>query len=500
MIARPGTSPFIFRKPATASSVPTPTVYWEANFGVVTTTNGTTADSSPVSGNKVLSWTSKDASATVASYGTNANRPTYYAPTWGKPYLTFDGTQNQRLETTGFVSTFNNAQQYTMGVSLRTAAAYSGYRNESYLWLNSTGNSGILQAGPSGAGYSVFAGGVTYMGGTRTIVSYSGELSSESTLFASFSTTATGSTAASSITKIYFNGALVASDTASTATPNYCDKIIIGGTQDTSSSKTKDYYGVYLYSTQLSDAQVATVHSDISSRLFTLSLPVSGAALWLDGSRQTGLWDTTALGSNVYSNGGAIGQWNDLSGNSKNAIAGTTAYSSTNRPTWNSPAVGLNGLGTLKFNGTSNYMFIPASSYSAYTLFIVAQNNDLSNGSVLLGKSSGSTDYVLMGSVFRVEMTSTSDQINTARTNNTAWNYLTCKYDGSSGTPYVNGVIGTVKTGISGSTLDSNCIGYYATASYILDGQIAELVLFNSALNDTDRASVESYLKAKWGL
>lgn len=247
-------------------SAPTPTVYWEADHGVVTTTDGTTADASPVSGNKVLSWTSKDASATVASIGTNSQRPTYVVPTYGKPYLTFDGSQNHRLQTTAWNSTFNNAAAYTMGVYFRRPPVYSGYRNESFMSLNNTGNSGTLQAGPSGAGVSLFSGGVTYMGGTRVILSYASEMVGTTSFFGSFSTTST-STAASSITKLYYDGVLVASDTTSNATVNYTNVITLGGTFDTSTSKTKDCYGFYLYNSQLSDADVLAVHNAAASRM-----------------------------------------------------------------------------------------------------------------------------------------------------------------------------------------------------------------------------------------
>jgi hypothetical protein len=33
-----------------------------------------------------------------------------------------------------------------------------------------------------------------------------------------------------------------------------------------------------------------------------------------------------------------------------------------------------------------------------------------------------------------------------------------------------------------------------------LNGDIAEIIIYNSALSDTDRGLVESYLLAKWGI
>jgi hypothetical protein len=35
---------------------------------------------------------------------------------------------------------------------------------------------------------------------------------------------------------------------------------------------------------------------------------------------------------------------------------------------------------------------------------------------------------------------------------------------------------------------------------FALVGDICEIIIYNSALSDTDRAAVESYLMSKWGI
>ena len=149
------------------TTAPAPTTYWEADYGVVTTTNGTTADSSPVSGNKVMSWTSKDGSAKVISQSTNSTRPTYYAPTEGKPYIRFDSTvAEQFLIGQNIGQPFDNLSGLSMGVSLRRPGIYSSYRNEPYCRFNYgwSGVNGLAQG--AGAYPSALAGGEINSGGS----------------------------------------------------------------------------------------------------------------------------------------------------------------------------------------------------------------------------------------------------------------------------------------------------------------------------------------------
>ena len=314
------------------STAPVPLVYWEADYGIVTTTDGTNPDASPVSGNRVLSWTSKDGTATVASHATNSQRPIYKVPTYGNPYVTFDGTASHRLETTAWNSTFNGAAQYTIGMSFRKPAAYSGYRNERLMAFNTSDVHGMIKAGPGGSGYAMFGGG-----SSRVYMAYSGELTSQGSLFGSFSTTGTSTTAGSSVTKMYFNGSLVVSDTTTTATTNISDRITLGGTTDPTNSKTKDIYGFYLYNTQLSDSDLLSVHNAIMSRMNVTDIYATNNSLLLhfDG----------ANGSTTFT---------DSSPNALTVTANNATISTSNT---------MSGFGQVgSFTGSSSYLTVPSSS------------------------------------------------------------------------------------------------------------------------------------------
>jgi len=223
------------------------------------------------------------------------------------------------------------------------------------------------------------------------------------------------------------------------------------------------------------------------------TLPVTGAALWLDASQQNTLF-TDAGTTPVTTSGQSIYQWNDLSGNNRHAIQATSG----NRPTWNPPASGQNGLGAVAFNGSQWLGF--TNTFTNFTIFVVYKNTDTTNGSVLVGKSSGTSNYLFASTVSRIEMNGGgTQQANSTRTNGTQWDYSTFKYDGSTVTAYSSGTSGT-SNNVGTTSFSPDRIGYYATASYALEGSISEFIVYPTALSDSDRTYVVNYIKSKWNL
>jgi hypothetical protein len=210
------------------------------------------------------------------------------------------------------------------------------------------------------------------------------------------------------------------------------------------------------------------------------TLPVTGAALWLDASQQNTLF-TDAGTTPVTTSGQSVYQWNDLSGNNRHAIQATSG----NRPTWSPPASGINGLGAVAFNGSQWLGFT-----NTYTI----------NGSVLVGKSSGTSNYLFASTASRIEMNGGgTQQASSTRTNGTQWDYSTFKYDGSTVTAYSSGTTGTSNS-VGATSFSPDRIGYYATASYALEGSISEFIVYPTALSDSDRTYVVNYIKSKWNL
>jgi hypothetical protein len=95
---------------------------------------------------------------------------------------------------------------------------------------------------------------------------------------------------------------------------------------------------------------------------------VGGATLWTPSQLTTALWLDAADAGTITTVSGAVSQWNDKSGNGRNAIQATAA----NRPALTS--AGLNGLDVLTFDGINDSLLATLSSglSSSFAFFAVA--------------------------------------------------------------------------------------------------------------------------------
>ena len=222
------------------------------------------------------------------------------------------------------------------------------------------------------------------------------------------------------------------------------------------------------------------------------TLPVSGAALWLDASQQSSLYSDAGF-TPVTTSGQSIYQWNDLSGNNRHAVQATSG----NRPTWVPPASGQNGLGAVSFNGTSQRISTATSGLSAqpFEHYVVFKFN-----------STGTADRIVFGTVDRGNfdgnglggwnLYSGSLLAGGTRTG-TSWAMANCKFNGSSSILRIN----------ASQVLSGNTGTGYPTAFSIAgngstdwgDITVAEFICYPSSLSTGDQNLVESYLKTKWG-
>ena len=234
-------------------------------------------------------------------------------------------------------------------------------------------------------------------------------------------------------------------------------------------------------------------------------LPVSGASLWLDASVQTSLF-TDAGVTNVSSQGDLVYQWNDLSGNGRHAVQATSG----NRPLWNTPANGQNGLSTLSFNGSSTYLISSGSGQSsAFTAYLVFLRSNSAGTQIPLewGVQStglwrsmqnyyGNTTFdggLYFAGYFRdVSATSLKLPYSTCSLMSVSYDgtTTTVRRDGGnvSGSPVLN----------TATTLNLN-IGRSVLNSYFLNGKIMEVVLYPSSHNSTQYSLIRQYCQTKWG-
>lgn len=253
-------------------------------------------------------------------------------------------------------------------------------------------------------------------------------------------------------------------------------------------------------------APPAQAHPNIYNPYTTL--PVSGAALWLDASQQNTIFSDAGT-TPVTTSGQSVYQWNDLSGNNRHAVQATSG----NRPTWVPPASGQNGLGVANFNGSNNFFVGQWQSFTDLTLFIVARNTNASSpGGRIFSQSDDTyadnvqtptTTYIpaAVASTSQFLSTNISQQVilSVSFPNNTYQRFIH-RRTGTTGSNTVGstttaGTIGTVTRNMT-----RYCMGRVTNGTDgNWAGQICEVIAFPRQLTSGEEASINSYLNTKWG-
>ena len=220
--------------------------------------------------------------------------------------------------------------------------------------------------------------------------------------------------------------------------------------------------------------------------------PTNGLALWLDASRLRQADQTPVM------------DLPDLSRNKNDAQRNGTppAFNGTNSPG------ALNGKGTIHFGwlnspatGTGLKTRAPAgiAGSAPRSLFVVMRRESSRPMMVSMGDTSAH------GALFAVEW---SDKLylptgwwadNFIDLASTDWNLLEVVYDGVSQKGYINGTLrGTASAKLN--TADKEVeIGFRdGSDAKAAEGDFAELLVYDHALNVVERQQAEDYLRAKW--
>ena len=214
-----------------------------------------------------------------------------------------------------------------------------------------------------------------------------------------------------------------------------------------------------------------------------------------------GWWDASALSN------GAVATWADQSGNGYDLVQGTSG---------NRPSVGSNtqnGLPTVTFDGSDDYLQCTTAtnlSLSAFTVFCVVSEASSTNyaGIVAVHAAAGS-DYNSTAAFVLSKGGGTGTLILSSNADANAsgvsgCNVLTGLKDATTSTLYVNGssagTTGCTSSGTAdgGIVVGARYLSGGVNTSYALSGYVCEIILYDTTLGSTDRASVESYLQAKW--
>ena len=222
--------------------------------------------------------------------------------------------------------------------------------------------------------------------------------------------------------------------------------------------------------------------------------------VWNPSMISTALWLDAADATTVVSSGGRISQWSDKSGNGRNATQATGAQHPK------VTAAAQNSRNVVEFDPASNSF--QRLSFSRLTglghVFFVAKKNNVNDSDIIL--IDGSADDLRgvvfgsgAGSDFIVQQITGS--LSTATRN--AWHIAEIKTDGTNASL---GIDGTRTTNVDSDVMNLSEIGYYRNfvsafvPQYSFRGQIGEIVMSASALNDATRQKIEGYLAHKWGL
>ena len=219
-------------------------------------------------------------------------------------------------------------------------------------------------------------------------------------------------------------------------------------------------------------------------------LLISGCSLWLDASDS----------SSITLSSGAVSQWNDKSGNARHFSQSNSTY----RPTVSSAA--QNGRDVVVFDGTNDHL--TASSYTVSntsTFFIVTKQSSLKDV-VLIGRSDAQRQGLRenYGSAGNYSAYWGNDLTSSGTSSNfTVAHMVTMRVNSSSGFEWWRDSVsvGTNATGPAESTFAPTQIPAMSGVTYpqhLLNGWVAEVIIYNSALSTADRQTVEAYLQAKW--
>jgi hypothetical protein len=243
-----------------------------------------------------------------------------------------------------------------------------------------------------------------------------------------------------------------------------------------------------------------------------VSTPTSGSAIWLDAS------DASTF---TFSSGSVVSQWNDKSGNSRNFSQGTVANQPSRTGT-------RNGLSTVVFDGTNDRMqgTNATTNYTSWSLFAVVFSNSSSTQRIFGKRDAGATDETYGAAYISSKLyglaRNLSSGVNASLLDASAglWGITTNGSSANIGSlllmsQTVNNNVDTkiryqtanLASATAGSQSVTNAVNPFIGVLNVsgslfefFNGEIAEMLLYPSALSDADRQQTETYLKNKWGL
>jgi len=232
---------------------------------------------------------------------------------------------------------------------------------------------------------------------------------------------------------------------------------------------------------------------------------IAGLSLWLDASQIAGLSGTDSLAT-----------WPDLSGNGNDAVQSTEGF----KPTYQTDVI--NGLPVVRFDGTDDYLSATDSASlqpADLTIFIVSNFSSLKEGDQKFFAKSRNSESAA-GATWQTTIYEANDLLYQTK-NAGSWQSVAANdyiYTGAYITTITHNqsteAVNIYKDGSAFSTSSSitQAFDYATDPLYIgaringstiehhLQGDIAEMIIYDSALSTVGRGKVETYLADKYGI
>lgn len=228
------------------------------------------------------------------------------------------------------------------------------------------------------------------------------------------------------------------------------------------------------------------VYSNSRSISQTMSPPLNGLSLWIKAN------SSVARDSNNF-----VDRWADQSGNGFNAVQSAQA----NKPVFVQNAI--NGMPAIQFDGIDDLLTAAGvtGNYSNCTIFTVMKPSALTDYNQSMGASGAWGQFNFHSSANGAVYAGTDTNTRFVTAANTMVNnqvqQFTYRLSDGWAALYKNGAA------IAGGTQTSpaSWTGYMLgrTNNGTISGCIAEVLVYNKALNNADRQYIENYLKAKYG-
>ncbi len=217
-------------------------------------------------------------------------------------------------------------------------------------------------------------------------------------------------------------------------------------------------------------------------------LNIAGCKLWLDASKIAGLSDNDP-----------VALWADASGNSNDATQAVGVL----QPIYKTGV--LNGLPVVRWDGSDDSLIVPDFLSGQSTAFVVGINSRIAVVEFMILQNSG-TGYLIFlanansGSNFWGVYLSNYGFVPSGETSS-AFKVYTVRTDSSINVEmYTNGTLSaTATSGVLYTGLTFSMIGN-DQYNQVLNGDIAEIIVYDSALSSGDRMAVETYLSAKYAI